>query len=212
MRLYLITLGFDEKFATRFLLRHGVRERDVVVLVVAEDYEERKEARAAVEALRGLLEASLEEGGLKIVPVERGDVAGSIRRLLEVLDVWGGVEKVYASLSGGMRFIVIVSLLALAAYTRRRGVPVDVEVDFEDLKGYTALPLDAALREPGMRELRLLRAAAGMDRPTVRSLAEESGLSPSTVHRTLEQLRAMGLIDRSNRSTERGLFALRLWG
>ncbi len=210
-RLYLVTLGFDEKFAARFLLRHGLQRGDTVVIVVAGDYEANKKVRAAVDALQAILRGV--EVDVRVVPVDPGSAEEAVRRIVEVLSGAGFVSGVYAGLSGGMRALVLVATLALLLYSRMMSTRVDVEVDREDLAGYVWLPLDVAVLGLDERDLEVLRAAQGYEgRPTVRGLAEKLGMSHATVHRVVEKLRGMGLLDEKNRVTRRGRFVLGVLG
>lgn len=214
MRCYVATLGFDEKFVIRFLVRHRLDSGDLMIVFVPSDYEENERVVNALRSLRSILENWLEEENIQVVPVDvegkpEENIAFIMRRLRDSLRK--GANRIYASLSGGMRILVVLVALGLLRISLESGVPVDVEIDFETFKGYVAIPLETVLVRLNSRQLLLLKKVSKMREPSVRRVSEEVGYSSSTVYRELLELQRLGLIDEKYQLTSRGSFLLTLY-
>ena len=199
------TLGFDEKFVLRFLLRHGVGKEDRIIVVLPAGYEENEKASAALENLKSLIAKLIPEGALRVLDVDlSAEPALSIRRIRYVI-FEQPFEKVYACLSGGMRALI---LLVVSALFSLRDVSVSVEVEFENFEGMIEVPLSVLgipKHERWLRILSLLEEGLG-----VRAVAGRLGLSPATVSREVKQMSALGLVDSDFRLTSEGRFYLML--
>jgi len=202
-RLFVVTLGFDEKFAVRALMRRGVGRDDAVVVFLPREESRDERAARALEALRGIVEG-LVQGGLREVELDVEDFVSAVAAVRSTVREYGASE-VYGSLSGGMRALVVEVLLGLMML---EGVRVFVDVDLESLRGYVSIPLHvfkAPRRDRWVSILRALEEAGG-----VRGVSAVTGYSPATVSREIKQMRALGLVDDELRLTEAGRLYLRI--
>ncbi len=202
-RLFVVTLGFDEKFAVRALMRRGVRQEDGVVVFLPREEVRDERAANALKSLRGIVEG-LVGSGLREVELEVGDFVSAVSTVRSTVLSYGPSE-VYGSLGGGMRALVVE---VLAGLLMLEGVRVYVDIDLESGRGYVTVPLHvfkAPRKERWVSILKLLEAGEG-----VRGVAEKTGLSPATVSREVREMKALGLVDDELRVTEDGLLYLRM--
>lgn len=204
-RIFVATLGFDEKFVVRFLLRHGVRKGDTIIVVVPAGYERNEKASAALENLQSLIAKLIPESALRVLDVDlSAEPALSIRRIRSVI-VERPFGEVYACLSGGMRALI---MLVVSALFLLRGVAVSLEVEFENFEGMLEIPLSALGIPRNERWLRILSLLE--DGLSVRAIAGRLGLSPATVSRDIKQMGVLKLVDSDFRLTREGKFYLLL--
>lgn len=192
MRTVLIaTLGFEEKFCYRAILRHGIKEGDRIVLITAGIVDR---VERAYDWIRKLVQSSYGDSvSVELVQVDVNNYVDSLRRISEILDSFEGFRKV-VNLSGGMRILIIYVLLA--CMMRARG-DLTIEVEAEDLS--TMISLDwriLRLIREGVKEehLEVLRQISHGLRD-VRSLARRLNKDESTVRRYISELEELGLVE-----------------
>lgn len=186
MTVLVVTLGFDERFAMRSIMRHGDRLSRVLV-VHSEPVEER--ARLAENRVREFVERYLSGVSLEVVVVDASDLAGSVAVLRKRLAEFVG-EEVVLNLSGGMRSLGLEVLLA-AVYS---GVDAVVEVELENLRGFVSFDLGMlAGRIPSSDELRVLSALSSYGE-TLDELSNKLSMPRSTVFKRLRSLVGRGLV------------------
>jgi len=198
MATYVITLGYDERFAIRFLLRHPISEDDVVLVILPANFREDEKSLAALNNLRKLIE--------RVEPIEL-DLK---EPLMSVTDLFSVIERksrgeIYACLSGGMRSIVVITLLALQNLVRKTSRKAWVEIDFENLTGYMRIPLNAFLIPRNERFLRILEVLMDPNaKRSIRYLEGKTGIPLATVHREVKRMVSMGLLTKELELTEFG--------
>jgi len=187
----ILTLGFDERFCYRAILRHGVSEDDKIVLFSGRVVER---VRRAYEWIRTFLRASYPNVETRLVELNVNDVIGSLERVLRVINELKGYRLI-VNLSGGMRVLSMIVLFALILAGIR---DLMLEVELEDFSGVVEIPnallllpsVKASMTEEKLAILKLI--AEGKD--DVRSIAESLGKDESTVRRHLAALEKHGLI------------------
>ena len=201
-KLVLVSIGFDVNLVLRSLLKIGLGNGDVVLLLYSRsggEYEQRK-VEEAVKTLKSIL------AGVRVehydVVITGMDFASDVAAIVKALQGLGR-KRIVASLVGGMRIAIIEAIVALTLY--KRLVDPDVEVHIhsmrEDGMYYVSIPLPA-LNPPelGPRELSFLERLGGglAGRPRseiVSMLSREMGITESMAYKVLESLEDKGLLD-----------------
>ena len=186
--LVVFPVGFDEKFIVRALMRKregidGLEKGDKLLAILPEGYRNEKKTVNALEAIENIaLPIVGTENTVRLeVPMKGEEI---------VLAIKGGIEEnltsdriVLAVLSGGMRPLLVGTLLALLGL---KDVRVIVESDFENLSGHISLELGPFLAQKSRRwELILHGLSEGK---SVRTIAEELGVSPATISNELKKM------------------------
>ena len=198
MATYVITLGYDERFAVRFLLRHSVSEEDVILAILLANFREDEKSLTAFNNLRRLIEW--------VEPIEL-DLGEPVKSVSDLSSTIGRKSRgeIHACLSGGMRSVVIITLLALQNLVRETSRRAWVEIDFENLSGYMRIPLNAFLIPRNERFLRILEALMDVSvRRSIRYLEGRTGIPLATVHREVKKMISMGLLTKELGPTEFG--------
>lgn len=188
----MLTLGFDERFCYRAILRHGVSEGDRIVLFTGRVVER---VRRAYDWIRTFLKASYPNVETMLIELDVYDIEGSLRKVLEVLRELNSYRLV-VNLSGGMRVLSIIVLFALVL----SGIgDLELEIELEDFSGVVEIP-NTLLLLPSIKplitreKLDILRLIAE-GKEDVRSIAESIGKDESTVRRHLAFFERYGLVE-----------------
>jgi CRISPR locus-related DNA-binding protein len=195
------TLGFDEKFAVRCLMRSSQSVAKVVAVTAPplDDYS-RSRLDAAWEALRRV---AADYAGIE---VERFEVE-------DPRDFWRSAsalrEKMYRELaahdglvlclSGGLRALVAEALVAAATLPRDAAVEkVHVEVELENLSGVARFNVAQVQRLMQLTgpEHQLFRILAHQGPQRLSQLAATLNRPRSTVYRMLQKLEKLGLVEK----------------
>lgn len=207
MNSYVMSLGYDEKFAVRFLLRHSVKEGDVVLVIVPRGYEGDEKARVAVNNLKKLVEWA------EIIEFDHKNPIREIPFLKSsIMERTSRSERIYLCLSGGMRIIVVSTLLAAQQLIGEVAKEVWIEIDLEDLSGTSTIPLNVFTIPRSERYLKILEVLVRAEKPTTRYVAKETPFSLSTVSREMRKMILLGLITNEYRVTEIGKAYLMVHG
>lgn len=186
--LVIFPVGFDEKFIIRALVRKregvdGLGPGDRLLAVVPEGYGKEERAVNAINSIKAIASPITGEDNVKIleVPPDGEDmvlkIAQAVRENLTTDRI------VLAVLSGGMRPILVSTLLALLSV---RDARVIVESDFENLSGHISLELGAFLAPSNRRWVRIICGLLGGK--SVRKISEELGVSPATISNELKEM------------------------
>jgi len=184
------TLGFEEKFCYRAVLRHGIKEGDRIILITAGIVEK---VEKAYEWIKKLIQSSYGSSvSVDLVQIDVNNTVDSLRKILRLIDSLNDF-RIVVNLSGGMRILIIYVLLACLMRARR---DLTVEVEAEDLS--TIVSLDwrlLKLIKEGIKEehLEVLRHISSGLRD-VRSLAKRLKKDESTVRRYISELEEQGLV------------------
>lgn len=188
----MFTMGFDEKFAIRALMRRGLEPKDLVAILIPKSKKDPR-AEKALKAIETFLNTVFGKPNIAIleVPIEDFPAAVStIRRF-----ILGSSERpLYANLSGSMRILVVEALAAIIT----SGVDAEIELEAEDgstivsFRAWDLLP--AELDTIDIEILR--RTVGGISLP---DLARELNMPKSSVWRRVASLERRGLLTTSRR-------------
>ncbi len=202
MRTYVITLGYDEKFALRFLLRHPVEEGDKVYIVMPEGGDEK-----VLNAFRNLNKLV---DGVKPIELNLDRPVEEVSRISRLLAEETSGD-LFLCLSGGMRAVVVITLLAAQKLVRETTRRAWLEIEFENLSGYMRMPLNVITLPRNERYLKILKAIRELGKTSIRNLSLSTGIPITTVHRELRRMIAAGLVSKDLNLTEEGWAYLKLY-
>lgn len=186
------TLGFDEKFAVRALIRHGVKRDDKIVAIVPR-YRVDERTENALRALDEFAKRYLSSEQIERLEVDVADFDLAITSLVKAFRSWTA-RPVVLSLSGGMRILIIETLLAAIV----SDVEMKIEVESED--GTTLTVFDNSIFNMALLgilddvERSAVRYLAGGEM-AIDTLAELLEASKPTVWRRIRRLIDLGLVE-----------------
>jgi len=192
----LLTLGFDEKFCYRAILRHGISEGDKIVLVTAKIV---NRVKKAYDWIKTFVNTSYSNVEMKLIELNVEDTIGSIKKVLEILEELEGYHIVI-NLSGGMRILSFIVLLSLLFKEIRNAV---IEIELEDFSGVVRIPV-ILLTLPSIKEklseekIKILKTIRD-GKNNVKSIAEYLNKDRSTIRRHISSLKKLGLIEYEKR-------------
>lgn len=186
----IMTLGFDEKFCYRAVLRHGMREGDVIVLLTASLVDRVKRAYDWIRVFAESYDIKVE-----LVEIDVRDFYRALKKVIELLDELRDYSLI-VNLSGGMRALAIIVLIALTIKPMRN---LRVEIELEDFSGLIEIPKDvlrlseirARMGEEKMEILKLVREGF----KDVKSIADKLKKDVSTVRRHIYSLIEWNLLE-----------------
>jgi len=196
MTLFVITLGFEEKFAIRMITRHGLDKGDRLLLVTGPRTPQSERAASFLSDF-----AKRYYGGDVAVELEEVRVAGFIELVHRLYGLVAARaregERVVFNLSGGMRALCLAAFTAALLLSAR--LPVEVELETEDSSALVEVPravleLPRTLSSTGRERVEVLAALSRGPRPA-RELAEKLGRDETTVRRHLQELVESGLAE-----------------
>jgi len=208
-RRFILTLGFHEDRAIRRLMESSASRDDEIFVVTAS---RAPAALAAFNSLAGFCRrVGLPEPKLVEVPPRLYEGVAVLAEL-----IGGSPGPVVLDLSGGMRYLAVLGILALFLTGRRAAVYVQPESEGEELAIPEAV-INLAYEPLQDLELSVMRVVAEREGLTVEGVAEVVGRSPKTVANAVSRLQKLGLVARRGRAggvylTEVGRLALRLGG
>ena len=177
-RLFVITLGFEEKFAVRMITRHGLDAGDHLLLVTGP---RTRQSERAARFLQGFV-AQYYGGDVGLEVVEVDPSKGFEQLVKDVYEAVAsraaGRKLVVFNLSGGMRALCLAALEA-ATLLSTAGLNVKVELETEDSQHLLEIPqphlkMHQALAQLTPEKEKILREIA--EKPlTAKQLAEKLG-------------------------------------
>ncbi|RLE80834.1 MAG: hypothetical protein DRJ52_05510 [Thermoprotei archaeon] len=188
-----ITLGFDEKFAIRALMRHKLEEGDTLVVLTAKPIIDRVEK--ALSSIKGFITSYSKGVRVKIVEVPVREVVEAVALVKETLEKYSG-HQIILNVSGGMRALVVEMCIGAALSS----VGFKLELETEDSSAYLEFPTELLrvhriLYSMTDTKKSILQTILEKNSPvTVRELAEELGRDPSTLRRHLYKLIELGFV------------------
>ncbi len=208
-RRFIVSLGFHEDRAIRRLMESSASRDDEVFVVTASTV---PAVVAAFNSLAGFCRrVGLPEPKLVEVPPRLYEGVAVLAEL-----IGSSPGPVVLDLSGGMRYLAVLGVLALFLTGRRATVYVQPESEGEELVIPESV-VNLAYEPLQELELSVLRLVAEREGITVEGVAELTGRSPKTVANAVSRLQKLGLVARRGRAggvylTEVGRLALRLAG
>jgi len=207
MKVLALTLGFDERFAVRAMMRGGISSGDRIVVFMAEPVEER--ASRCLQVVREFLSRYVRDVEFRVLKVDVGRFEEAVSRIRRGLqEAVRGAEEVVLNLSGGMRALILEVLSAALLL----GLDCMVEVELENLTGVVSFPirlLRASKLSRGDLEIlsRLLKTGGWV---SLSELSRVSKMPRSTVHKRLRRLIEIGLVE-SKRVGRRVIYRASEW-
>ena len=189
----MLTLGFDEKFCFRAILRHRVEDGDRVVLITASLVDRVKKA---YEQIKAFLTASYKNINLELMQIDVNDLLGSVEKISKKLEELSKCEKIIVNVSGGMRILAIIVLLTLIIKPMRN---LELEIELEDSSALISIPADflkiASIKARLSKEkIKLLKLVVRGEND-VKSLARHLEKDESTIRRHISDLEELKLIE-----------------
>ena len=185
----ILTLGFDERFCFRAILRHGIKEGDEVVLITAGLVDRVKKA---YEWIKTVVERSYDVE-VKLIEVDVKNLMKAILDVVKILDEYKD-WNVIVNLSGGMRILTIIMLFALTIKPMRH---IKVEIELEDLSALIEIPIQLfAVGDVKSKltneKIEILKLISRFEE--VKEIVKVLGKDASTVRRHIASLVEMGLV------------------
>ena len=186
----ILTLGFDEKFCYRAILRHGIKEGDKIILITAGLVDK---VRKAYEWIKAFVERSYDVE-VRLIQVDVKNFTKAIKEVAKLLEDFKEYDLV-VNLSGGMRALAIIVLLALTVRSMRN---VKVEIELEDFSGLIEIPqqllrIHEIKRNLTNEKLEILKLIS-QGLKDVKSLSKTLKKDASTIRRHISSLEELGLV------------------
>jgi CRISPR-associated protein Csa3 len=197
-RILVTTIGFDEKFVVRALIRY-LDSIDRFIGILSTPVEQR--ALQAVSNVKGFIDKYVVDSGKRLayefIEIEVKDPYEAIAKLRRIFTP--NVEYI-VNLSGGMRALTIVTFIAFIM-SRARG---EVEIELENLQGRISIDPRIITAGPlSSDEEKIVNTIKKLGRATYRDIMKETGIPRATLFKHLSSLRSRGVIDqqREGRNT-----------
>jgi len=207
-KVVLVSIGFDVNLVMRSLLKIGLSNGDVLLLLYSKsggEYE-RKKVEKAVETIKDLV--SKTGIGYYDIVVSGFDFVNDVATILNAIKKHSKAH-IIASLVGGMRIVIVEAIVSLLLYRKfvNKNVNVTVHVMREDGTYDIMLPLDAMyLPDLSNRELTVLKIIKREElfRKTrakiVEDLSSKLNVTESMIYKLLSSLERKNIL-RSKDST-----------
>jgi len=183
------TFGFDEKFAFRSLLRRGVGKNDKVAVLFPRNRPDERSERALA-SLDDFVKKYVNGEGVTRYEVEIDDFYAAVSYISELFRSWAEKPTIL-NLSGGMRLLIIESLVA-AVYC---GIPIKVEMETEDGKTYAEFEtLHLYPIKLENLDIEILRMLSNV-KLSLKIIAEALHISRPTAWRHVKKLQQLGLVE-----------------
>jgi len=197
-RLIIATVGFEEKFIVRFMIssRLGVDSEDLLLLIVP--VTSGSKSREVIEVIKKFSSDYDIKLHVEVLSVDVNSFwfsVGKIRRTIEEIVSRFTPRETIALLSGGMRALILETLIGCSF----SGLKGRVVVHREDSEGYVEFPLEVLkMVSPPIeyvRALDIIRKSLKEDRMTLKMLAEKLGTSKASAYRIIRELKSLGLVE-----------------
>lgn len=191
MVILVATVGFDEKFIIRSIMRHS-DHLEKIILVVAEPIDTRVEkALLSVQQFVNTVVKSVERNiELMIYRIDPRDFYRSISLIREQCFKEVGTKYV-VNLSGGMRVLILATLAAAIS----SNIDLIIEVELENF--LSVINIDPRVYRFAILDdykKRIIRSLYKLGEATYKDLMKDTQIPRATLFRNLKELRQMGLI------------------
>ncbi|MCR6692322.1 MAG: CRISPR-associated CARF protein Csa3 [archaeon YNP-LCB-003-016] len=192
MKILILSLGFDERFAIRSILRTGLSSGDKVLIFTAEPIVDK--AEKALQIVLEFLKKYFEGVEYEVISIPTKDFERSVSMIGERLMKLKSLGyDVILNLSGGMRSLII-ELLVASTLVGLKGV---VEVELENLEGYLSFTIDVLrIRAPLKEEYKsVLNAIIEAGEINLSQLSRKVAMAKSTIHKIVKKMIEEGLVE-----------------
>lgn len=196
-----VTLGFDEKFQIRALMRRFNNLEKVIIVSYFNDERVKKALDSFINVINN---AQVNYEIVEVDPHDFYDTIVTISR--DIINKYKGREFV-VNISGGMRILIIEVLFAFIF----SGINAEVEIESEDFNTVISFKLSdiypVHLTQDHIKILTLIKEGY----TTVNSISSRLNSSVSTTWRRIRELKDMGLIDENRKLTVKGELAIKMF-
>ncbi|BFI74613.1 CRISPR-associated CARF protein Csa3 [Sulfurisphaera ohwakuensis] len=196
-----VTLGFDEKFQIRALMR---RFNDLEKVIVVGSFNDER-AKKALESFENVMKSA--QVNYELVEVDPHNFYDTIITITKKIINNNKGRMFVLNISGGMRILIIELLFAFIF----SGLEAEVEIESEDFNTVVSFRLSdmypAHLTQDHIRILMSIKQGY----TSINSIHKRVDMSLSTTWRRLKELREMGLIDEENRLTVKGELVIKMY-
>jgi CRISPR-associated protein Csa3 len=200
MNILLVTIGFDEKFQIRALMRR-FKEIDKVVIV---GYFNEERAKKALESFINVINtAGVSYESLEVNPYSFDDL---IVRISKFINKNKG-NRLIVNLSGGMRILILGVILSFII----NYVDAEIEVETEDFKTAVSIRLKDLMPISLSNDHINILKAIKEGYVSINSLHSYLKIPLSTVWRRVKELKSEGLLTEDLQLTYRGKLLLKIY-
>jgi CRISPR locus-related DNA-binding protein len=197
-RALVTTIGFDERFVVRALIRY-LENIDHFIGILSTPIEQR--ALQAISNIKNFIDKYVVDSGKRLayefIEIDITDPYEAIARLKRIFT---SNNEYIVNLSGGMRALTIVTFIAFII-SRARG---EIEIELENLQGRISIDPRIITAGPlSSDEEKIVNTIKKLGRATYRDIMKETGIPRATLFKHLSSLRSRGVIDqqREGRNT-----------
>lgn len=189
-KLFISTLGFEEIFLIRFLLRNQPLPGDIVLVVSA--FPDEARSMKAYQEVEAFLARYMPEVKLERIQVPVNKVYQSITIIAQKIRSLN-ISNTIINLSGGMRILVIE---VLAAVKMVLGDDADIEMELEDMREIVRFkPSIMNLKVPSTRQIHILNAMKELGKnATLSKIANKTKIPRSSVYKEIRRMKEEGFI------------------
>jgi len=199
----LVSIGFDVNLVTRSLLKIGLSNSDVLLLLYSKsggEYE-RKKVESAVSTIKDLI--SKTGIGYCDIVVSGLDFVDDVTSILSVLKKHSK-PNIIASLVGGMRMVIIEAIVSLLLYRKflNKNVTITIHTMREDGIYDIMLPLNAMyppdLSSRELTALKIIKESNLLKKPRakiVEELSKRLNVTESMIYKLLGNLEKKNILE-----------------
>ncbi|MEM4971936.1 MAG: CRISPR-associated CARF protein Csa3 [Sulfolobales archaeon] len=187
-RILVSTIGFDEKFVIRALIKH-LSNIDSFIGILSTPVEQR--ARQAADNIEKFIEKYMDSGKRIPYSFEEIDVSDPYTAIAKIRRIFSPENEYIVNLSGGMRALIITVLIAFVI-SRARGI---IEIELENFLGTISIDPRVLIAGPlSSDEEKIVNTIKRLGKATYREIIKETGIPRATVFKHLSILRSKGVI------------------
>lgn len=193
-KLFISTLGFEEIFLIRFLLRNQPLPGDIILII--SPFPDESRSIKAYQEVESFLAKYMPEVKLERIQVPVTKIYQAIMLIVQKIRSLN-ISNAIVNLSGGMRILVIE---VLAAVKMVLGDNADVEVELEDRREIVRFkPSVMDLRIPTIKQIRILSAMMKLGKDaTLSKISNMTKIPRSSVYKEIKRMKEEGFVTRMN--------------
>ncbi|MDT7889064.1 MAG: CRISPR-associated CARF protein Csa3 [Desulfurococcales archaeon] len=197
-RALVTTIGFDERFVVRALIRY-LENIDHFIGILSTPIEQR--ALQAISNIKNFIDKYVVDSGKRLAyEFIEIDITDPYEAIAKLKRIFTSNNEYVVNLSGGMRALTIVTFIAFII-SRARG---EIEIELENLQGRISIDPRIITAGPlSSDEEKIVNTIKKLGRATYRDIMKETGIPRATLFKHLSSLRSRGVIDqqREGRNT-----------
>ena len=197
-RALVTTIGFDERFVVRALIRY-LENIDHFIGILSTPIEQR--ALQAISNIKNFIDKYVVDSGKRLAyEFIEIDITDPYEAIAKLKRIFTSNNEYVVNLSGGMRALTIVTFIAFII-SRARG---EIEIELENLQGRISIDPRVVTAGPlSSDEEKIVNTIKKLGRATYRDIMKETGIPRATLFKHLSSLRSRGVIDqqREGRNT-----------